>query len=113
MYAVPPLRRQLVIQHGVLAPASGLRSRVVPRRGDEEGEAGGCRHGAGGGSDGKNAAAAAVAEAVEKVAAAAFLGQQSERRVRAWLRVPHGGDGRRGGRRRYSWAELLQHAFGI
>jgi len=44
-------------------------------------------------------------------AVAAFLRQQAERRVR--LRVPHGGGRRRGGRRRYSWAELLQRAFGI
>lgn len=33
--------------------------------------------------------------------------------MRARLRVPHGGGRRRGGRRRYSWAELLQRAFGI
>jgi hypothetical protein len=110
---VPKPRKHLVTYHGVLAPASGLRSRVVPRRVEEEGEAGGCRHGAVGGPAGQDAAAAAVAEAVEQVAAAAFQRQQAERRVRARLRVPHGGGGRRGGRRRYSWAELLQRAFGI
>jgi hypothetical protein len=54
-----------------------------------------------------------VAEAVENVAAAAFQRQQAERRVRERLRIPHGGGNRRGGRRRYSWAELLQRAFGI
>lgn len=42
--------------HGVLAPASGLRSRVVPRRVVEEGDAVGCKHGAGG-IEGENAAA--------------------------------------------------------
>ncbi|MFN8877320.1 MAG: hypothetical protein ACK5Z1_09105 [Gemmatimonadota bacterium] len=52
-------------------------------------------------------------QAVENVAVAALLRQQAERRVRARLRVPHGGGGRRGGRRRCSWAELLQRAFGI
>jgi hypothetical protein len=54
----------------------------------------------------------AVAKAVENVAAAAFQRQQAERRVRARLRVPHGGGKRRGVRRRYSWAQLLQRAFG-
>ncbi|MFN9977136.1 MAG: transposase, partial [Phycisphaerae bacterium] len=109
---VPKPRKHLVTYHGVLAPASGLRSRVVPRREEEDGEAGGCQHGAGGRPAGRDAAAAAVAEAVENVAAAAFRRQQAERRMRARLRVPHGG-GRRSGRRRYSWAELLQRALGI
>ena len=111
--ALPKPRKHLVTYHGVLAPASGLRPRVVPRRGEEEGEAGGCRHGAGGVGEGENAAAVAVAEAVERVDAAGLRRQQAERRLRARLRVPHGGGGRRGGRRRYSWAELLQRAFGI
>jgi Putative transposase len=108
---VPKPRKHLVTYHGVLAPASGLRSRVVPGRGEEEGEAGGCRHGAGSGGEGEHAVA--VAEAVERVDAAGLRRQQAERRLRARLRVPHGGGGRRGGRRRYSWAELLQRAFGI
>ena len=106
-------RKHLVTYHGVLAPASGLRSRVVPRRVEGEGEAGGCQHGAGGGVAGQDAAAAAAAKAVENVDEAAFRRQQAERRVRARLRVPHGGSRRRSGRRRYSWAELLQRALGI
>jgi hypothetical protein len=110
---VPMPRKHLVTYHGVLAPASGLRSRVVPRRVEEAGEAGGCQHGAGGGPADQDAAAAAVAEAVENIDAAAFQRQQAERRVRARLRVPHGGGRRRGGRRRYCWAELLQRALGI
>ena len=110
---VPKPRKHLVTYHGVLAPASGLRSRVVPRRAEQEGEAGGCRHGAGGGGEGEHAAAVAVAGAVEQVEAAGLRRQQAERRLRARLRVPHGGGGRRGGRRRYSWAELLERAFGI
>jgi hypothetical protein len=79
------------------------------------GEAGGCQPGAGDGPAGQEATAtaAAVQKAVENVAAAAFQRQQAERRVRARLRVPHGGGSRRSGRRRYAWAELLQRAFGI
>ncbi|MFN6193082.1 MAG: transposase, partial [Planctomycetota bacterium] len=51
---VSPPRKHLVTYHGVLAPASGLRPKVVPRQtaaGEEEaaGAAAGCRHGAGGG----------------------------------------------------------------
>ena len=99
--------------HGVLAPASGLRSRVVPRRVEEAGEVGCCQHGVGRGPAGQDAAAAAAAKAVEHVDEAAFRRQQAERRVRARLRVPHGGGRRRSGRRRYSWAELLQRALVI
>ncbi len=45
---VPKPRKHLVTSHGVLAPAAGLRSRVVPRRelGEREG-VGGCNHAAG------------------------------------------------------------------
>jgi hypothetical protein len=110
---VPRPRKHLVTYHGVLAPASGLRPKVVPRRPVAEGEAGGCRHGTAGGVEGSASSETAVAEAVENVAAAAFQRQQAERRVRERLRIPHGGGNRRGGRRRYSWAELLQRAFGI
>ena len=113
---VPKPRKHLVTYHGVLAPASGLRPQVVPRQLVEEVDAGGCRHGAGGGGDGAasvEGVMAAGGDGVENVAVAALLRQQAERRVRARLRVPHGGGGRRGGRRRYSWAELLQRAFGI
>ena len=51
---VPPPHKHLVTYHGVLAPASGLRPKVVPRQtaaGEEDaaGAAAGCRHGAGGG----------------------------------------------------------------
>ena len=107
-------RKHLVTYHGVLAPASGLRPQVVPRRVEEEGEAGGCRHGATGGAAGAESAegvAAAGDDGVENVAVAALLRQQTERRVRARLRVPRGGGRRRGGRRRYTWAELLQRAL--
>jgi hypothetical protein len=110
---VPKPRKHLVTYHGVLAPASGLRPKVVPRRLEEEGEAGGCRYGATGGVEGSASSETAVAEAVASVATAAFQRQQAERRVRERLRIPHGGGNRRGGRRRYSWAELLQRAFGI
>jgi hypothetical protein len=68
---VPKPRKHLVTYHGVLAPASGLRSRVVPRRVEAEGEAGGCRHGAGRSPAGQDAAEAAVGKAVEDAAAAA------------------------------------------
>lgn len=49
---VPKPRKHLVTYHGVLAPASGLRPKVVPRQLEEEGEAGGCRHGTAGGVEG-------------------------------------------------------------
>jgi hypothetical protein len=111
---VPKPRKHLVTYHGVLAPASGLRPQVVPRRVEEEGEAGGCRHGATGEADGAASVEGVVAaggDGVENVAVAALLRQQAERRVRARLRVPHGAGRRRGGRRRCSWAELLQRAL--
>lgn len=110
---VPKPRKHLVTYHGVLAPASGLRPKVVPRRVAAEGEADGCRHGAAGGAGGPEPVEAAVAVAVETVADAAFRRRQAERRVRERLRVPHGGGKRRGGRRRYPWAELLRRALGI
>jgi hypothetical protein len=110
---VPKPRKHLVTYHGVLASASGLRPKVVPRQLVEEGEAGGCGHGATEGVDGAESAEGVATDGVENVAAAAFLRQQAERRVRARLRVPHGGGRRRCGRRRYSWAELLERAFGI
>ena len=77
---VPKPRKHLVTYHGVLAPASGLRPQVVPRQREEEGEAGGCRHGAGGGVEVPESAEVAVAKAVENVAVAALLRQQAERR---------------------------------
>jgi hypothetical protein len=45
---VPRPRRHLVTYHGVLAPAAGLRSRVVPRWDEEEVGRAECRHRAGG-----------------------------------------------------------------
>jgi hypothetical protein len=110
---VPKPRKHLVTYHGVLASASGLRPKVVPRQLVEDGEAGGCGHGATEGVDGAESAEGVATDGVENVAVAAFLRQQAERRLRARLRVPHGGGRRRGGRRRYSWAELLEQAFGI
>ena len=119
---VPKPRKHLVTYHGVLAPASGLRSLVVPRRedGEEEAEADvGCRHGSGGGVAGDAAVAVAAAgagadaEANENAEVAAFQRRQVERRLRERLRVPHGGGKRRGGRRRHPWAELLRRVFGI
>ena len=110
---VPKPRKHLVTYHGVLAPASGLRPKVVPRQREEEGEAGGCRHVAGGEGEVPESAEVAVGNAIENVAVAALRRQQAERRVRERLRVPHSGGGRRGGRRGYAWAELLQRAFGI
>lgn len=49
--------QHLVTYHGVLAPASGLRSRMVPRREGDAGVAWGCRHG-----DGDGVAAVASAD---------------------------------------------------
>jgi hypothetical protein len=108
---VPKPREHLVTYHGVLAPASGPRPKVVPRQVVEEFEAGGCRHGAKGGVDGAESAEGVATDGVDDVAAAALLRQQAERRVRARLRVPLRGGRRRSGRRWYSWAELLQRTL--
>ena len=47
---VPKLRKHLVTYHGVLAPAAGLRSQVVPKRVEEEREGERCNHGTAGGA---------------------------------------------------------------
>ncbi|MSR40136.1 MAG: hypothetical protein EXS02_15035 [Planctomycetes bacterium] len=105
---VPKPRKHLVTYHGVLAPAAGLRSQVVPKREVEEGAGeGGCAHGADGDASAVSAPVAANGED------AAFRRRQLQRRLRERLRVPHGGGKRRGGRRRYPWAELLMRVFGI
>jgi hypothetical protein len=105
---VPKPRKHLVTYHGVLAPAAGLRSRVVPRRVEEEREGvGGCNHGAAGVSSAEPGPVAANGED------AAFRRRQLQRRLSERLRVPHGGGKRRAGRRRYPWASLLMRVFGI
>jgi hypothetical protein len=58
---VPKPRKRLVTYHGVLAPASGLRPKVLPKRVEEQGVAGGCRHGAADGVDGSASSGTAVA----------------------------------------------------
>ncbi len=83
--------------HGVMAPAAGLRSRIVPEvEDDREGE--GCRHAA--------AAASSDGGTIEEEATCRLL----QRRV-----VPYApGKRRRGGvRRRYSWAQLLQRVYEV
>jgi hypothetical protein len=114
---VPPPRKHLVTYHGVLAPASGLRPKVVPRQtaaGEEEGAgaAAGCRHGAGGGGV-RQVAGADNAATPATSAAAAVRRQHAERRARARLRVPHRGSRRRSHRQRLPWADLLRRVFGI
>ena len=111
---VSPPRKHLVTYHGVLAPASGLRPKVVPRQtaaGEEEaaGAAAGCRHGAGGGG------VSQVAETNNAAtpATAAVCRRQAECRPRARLRVPHRGSRRRIRRQRLPWADLLRRVFGI
>ena len=88
---VPPPRKHLVTYHGVLAPASGLRPKVVPRQtaaGEEDaaGAAAGCRHGAGGGGVGQVVGADNAATTATSAAAAVHR-QQAERRARAHLRA--------------------------
>ncbi len=102
---VPRPRRHLVTYHGVLAPAAGLRSRVVPRAANA-GAGGGCGHAgravageAGGGSE------------VEEPAG--IDGAAVRELLRRRVRVPHAPGKRRGGRRRYSWAELLARVFSL
>jgi hypothetical protein len=73
-------------------------------------DADGNRHRGKGGVDGAESAEGVATDGsngVENVALAVLLRQQAERRVRAWLRVPHGC----GGRRRYSWGKLLQRTL--
>ena len=96
---IPRPRRHLVTYHGVLAPAAGLRSQIVPRV-EDKGEGEGCRHAAGDASDSPRDGGAIADEATCRL---------MPRRV-----VPHApGKRRRGGRRRYSWAELLRRVFEI
>ena len=114
---VPPPRKHLVTYHGVLAPASGLRPKVVPRQmavGEEEaaGAAAGCRHGAGGGGVSQVAGEDNAATPATSAAAAVYR-QQAELRARARLRVPHRGRRRRSRRQRLPRADLLRRAFGI
>jgi hypothetical protein len=103
-------RKHLVTYHGVLAPASGLRSRVVPRREGDAGDVGGCRRGDDGG-----AAAVASANLDEAVVAAGvdLRRRLAERQRRQRLRFPHGGGRRSHARRRLPWAALLQRVFGV
>ncbi|MCB9879403.1 MAG: transposase [Planctomycetes bacterium] len=93
---VPPPRRHLVTYHGVLAPAAGLRSRVVPRVDEVEAVA----------DEGVDAVP-------EQRAVQAVLALRLRRRT-----VPHAPNGGRPGcatmrRRRYPWAELLRRVFAI
>ncbi|MCB9879406.1 MAG: transposase [Planctomycetes bacterium] len=93
---VPPPRRHLVTYHSVLAPAAGLRSRVVPRVDEVEAVA----------DEGVDAVP-------EQRAVQAVLALCLRRRT-----VPHAPNGGRSGcatmrRRRYPWAELLRRVFAI
>jgi hypothetical protein len=114
---VPPPRKDLVTYHGALAPASGLRPKVVPRQtaaGEEEaaGAAAGCRHGAGGGG-GSQVAGEDNAATPATSAAVAVCRQHAQRRARARLRVPHRGGQSRSRRQRLPWADLQRRVFGI
>jgi hypothetical protein len=92
---VPRPRRHLVTYHGVLAPAAGLRSQVVPRWEEDDGR------------DEAPVAVGAVGQSPDGVPAIDAL----RRRRRS---VPHApGKRRRGGVRRYPWAELLRRVFDI
>jgi len=96
---VPRPRRHLVTYHGVLAPAAGIRPRVVPRV--EADEAGSCRHADGeGGVVGEEP----IAVGGEEDAVRRLLRQRT---------VPHRPGKRRQGqaRPRYSWAQLLARVF--
>ncbi len=93
---VPRPGRHLVTYHGVLAPAAGLRSRVVPRVEEDEVAAD------------EGAVAVPAEPAVQAVL-------PLRRRRRA---IPHAPSGSRQdrsavGRRRYRWAELLRRVFEI
>ena len=91
---VPRPRKHLVTYHGVLAPAAGLRPRVVPRVEEEAEDGGGEGEGGRGPVD------------VENEATCRLLPKRTPRLVphapgkRRW-------GGRRAVRRRHAWAELL------
>jgi hypothetical protein len=108
---VPPPRKHLVTYHGALAPAAGLRPKVVPRQ-TAAGAAAGCRHGA---SDGGVSEVAGVDDAATTAASAiaAVCRQQAERRARARLRAPHRSGRRRSRGRRLPWADLPRRVLGI
>ncbi len=90
---VPRPRRHLVTYHGVLAPAAGLRSRVVPRW--EEAEA-----------------VVGEADAPEQEAGSAAIDALRRRRSSV-PHVPRHRGRPRGGVRRYPWAELLRRVFAV
>jgi len=99
---VPAPRRHLVTYHGVLAAAALDRDRVVPVVGGERTVA--CRHGGWSGDD-----AGDQEDVVGVVGDGAVDTGQPGRRSRF---VPHRpGQRRRGGRPRYSWADLLRRVF--
>ena len=91
---VPRPRRHLVTYHGVLAPAAGLRSQIVPAWREQNDEQGG----------------AVVANDADVASAAGTRAIDSLRRQRR--SVPHAPSKRRRGEtRRYPWAELLRRVF--
>ena len=92
---VPRPRRHLVTYHGVLAPAAGLRSQVVPQWVED---------------DGGDEALVAVGVTDESPGEAPAIDALRCRR----RSVPHAPrKRRRGGVRRYPWAELLRRVFAI
>jgi hypothetical protein len=111
---VPPPRKHLVTYHGVLAPASGLRPKVVPRQmavGEEEaaGAAAGCRHGASGGGVSQVAGEDNAATPATSAAAAVYR-QQAE----LPLRQPTGGLGEfRGDDRMRGGSALPKQTLGV
>ena len=92
---VPRPRRHLVTYHGVLAPAASLRPRIVPRVAEDD-------------EGGEDDEVCVDGEGALVVEGAAEPGE-----VRALRsRVPHRpGKRRMGGRRYYTWAELLRRVF--
>ncbi len=90
---VPRPRRHLVTYHGVLAPAAGLRPRIVPQV--EAADA--CRH--------PGAVANVKADEVQEDRDEPVRGVEP-RRI-----VPHVPGKRRRGRPKYPWAELLRRVY--
>ena len=93
---VPRPRRHLVTYHGVLGPAAGLRSRVVPRLDEGEGM-----------DEAERSASPAAAddEEGERSPTAILAQRRGRRRI-----VPHAPQVRG---RRYPWAELLRRVFEV
>ncbi|MEQ1633469.1 MAG: transposase, partial [Planctomycetota bacterium] len=101
---VPRPRRKLLTYHGVLAPAAGMRDRVVPKPPLPDDDDGGCHH------EGRERERAQPSRSPHAdPAESPSAGNPLQRRRQP--SVPHAPTKSRRPRQRYSWAELLRRVF--